>query len=503
MTEAPIKYSLVENDQIVTDKGVTLTRIKAEKDIHFPYQGPNHPAFVVKKGDLGGYIENEINLDQKGMAWIDQTSTVEGLAYVHGQALISDHSSLRDDAEVYDFARIRQSSLQENSSAFGRTLVIGANLSGNMELDSGTFINPEHPTQSHEKSAPAISQKNSRQIIPTENFMIEEQINPIDRSKYNTIITIAQRKGDQIIYKECGKINSLEDGAISINLDHEILNEQNPIFTDSIDEMGHPDKYGDLAKSLRNHIEQKFDREGTLPERIYTKWTNNNIEEHLPIISIMTENSMGFLPYSPNELDALEDRMPILQCSKQSGHLNTFDLRGLKNPTFMLEVPRQDEDFPFTTIMFKTDSGADLSGLKLFEGDKIPERLNFIFSTSDRHDDVRPRHENALLDFPDLKPTIAKSGGNTSIRIMGKDLLYPERLYKSIGGPVGNLEVPSGTSFEKIKAYAKQSPNSLARTITTSQSNRSEPQETFGWNDLKETRKRTPKIEPPQTSFSF
>ena len=52
------KYELVKEDSIVVD-GFKLFRIRALRDF-----------FVIKAGDLGGYVESEDNLSHEGYAWI-------------------------------------------------------------------------------------------------------------------------------------------------------------------------------------------------------------------------------------------------------------------------------------------------------------------------------------------------------------------------------------------------------------------------------------------------
>ena len=67
------KFEFVKDDT-VTIAGVTLTRIRALRDI---------PEANVKAGDLGGYLEKEENLCISGAAW------VSGEAQVSGEASIS------------------------------------------------------------------------------------------------------------------------------------------------------------------------------------------------------------------------------------------------------------------------------------------------------------------------------------------------------------------------------------------------------------------------------
>ncbi|MGN6746796.1 hypothetical protein, partial [Neisseria sp. P0024.S002] len=60
------KYELVKEDSIVVD-GFILYRIRALKDF-----------YVVKAGDLGGYVESEDNLSHEGYAWIYDEAKVYG-----------------------------------------------------------------------------------------------------------------------------------------------------------------------------------------------------------------------------------------------------------------------------------------------------------------------------------------------------------------------------------------------------------------------------------------
>jgi hypothetical protein len=55
------KYKLTK-ETIIVDSS-TLYRIKALNDI---------PSSNVKKGDLGGFIENESNLSHEGSCWVDR-----------------------------------------------------------------------------------------------------------------------------------------------------------------------------------------------------------------------------------------------------------------------------------------------------------------------------------------------------------------------------------------------------------------------------------------------
>lgn len=75
------KYELTDNIKVVD--GHTLHQIKALKSFD-----------AVKKGDLGGWIEDYSNLAQTDNSW------------VYGGAMVYENAKVYDDAKVHDFSRI-------------------------------------------------------------------------------------------------------------------------------------------------------------------------------------------------------------------------------------------------------------------------------------------------------------------------------------------------------------------------------------------------------------
>lgn len=71
--------------------GHILHRIIALKDFN-----------IVKKGDLGGFIEEEDNLSQYGECWIYDNAAVYDGAIVYGDAMICNKARIFDNAEVGD-----------------------------------------------------------------------------------------------------------------------------------------------------------------------------------------------------------------------------------------------------------------------------------------------------------------------------------------------------------------------------------------------------------------
>lgn len=75
--------------------GHILHRIVALKDFN-----------IVKKGDLGGFVEEEDNLSQYGKCWIYDNAAVYDDAIVYGDAMIWDKVRIFDNAKVGDNAKI-------------------------------------------------------------------------------------------------------------------------------------------------------------------------------------------------------------------------------------------------------------------------------------------------------------------------------------------------------------------------------------------------------------
>lgn len=86
------KYELT-NECVTIDDKYTLYRIRALRDFA-----------DVKKGDLGGFIENEKCLSHLGNCW------------VYDQAMVYNHSTVSDDAVVQNNAEVFASSTVQNNA---------------------------------------------------------------------------------------------------------------------------------------------------------------------------------------------------------------------------------------------------------------------------------------------------------------------------------------------------------------------------------------------------
>jgi carbonic anhydrase/acetyltransferase-like protein (isoleucine patch superfamily) len=114
------KYKLT--NETIEHFGKTLYRIKALKSFG-----------IVKKGELGGFIEKESNLSQDGDAWVYEKALVCGDAQVHGNALVCGDAQVYGNAQVCGDARVYgNAQVYENAQVYGDAQVWGdAQVHGN------------------------------------------------------------------------------------------------------------------------------------------------------------------------------------------------------------------------------------------------------------------------------------------------------------------------------------------------------------------------------------
>lgn len=95
MNKKDRKYEFVEGDTIQiyhNGKRHTLHRIRATRNIGIPV--------LVKKGDLGGYIEAERNLDHQGGCWVADNAKALENASICADAWLCDNATAWDSAIV-------------------------------------------------------------------------------------------------------------------------------------------------------------------------------------------------------------------------------------------------------------------------------------------------------------------------------------------------------------------------------------------------------------------
>ena len=110
------KYELTDETMefhINSEDVYTLYRIRALEDFG-----------DVKKGDLGGWVESESNLSQKGNCWIYDESKVFNNARICDNGNVHDEATVRSGAVIQDNARIlNQASIRGRAHISGNSII--------------------------------------------------------------------------------------------------------------------------------------------------------------------------------------------------------------------------------------------------------------------------------------------------------------------------------------------------------------------------------------------
>lgn len=137
------KYELIESDI----KG--LYRIKALKDFGY-----------VKKGDIGGYVENPNNLSHEGYCWIYDNAKIYDNARIYGNAQVSDYAIMQGNARIYGNSQVSNCAVidgnaqihgdseilnyaivRDNALIYGDSVISGnAFIGGDTEIKTGRHI---------------------------------------------------------------------------------------------------------------------------------------------------------------------------------------------------------------------------------------------------------------------------------------------------------------------------------------------------------------------------
>ena len=130
------KYKLTHHTKEV--QGHTLHQIKALKSFS-----------DVKKGDLGGWVEDYYNLPQSDTAWVYDNAMIWGgarvaeKAKVGGTAKVWDNAWIFGNAQVYDYASVHGlASIYGNAKVYGNSIIQGnINIRENDEIkDNGSYL---------------------------------------------------------------------------------------------------------------------------------------------------------------------------------------------------------------------------------------------------------------------------------------------------------------------------------------------------------------------------
>ena len=128
------KFELTQNKK--NWEGRTLYQIKACTSF------TTNSGIEISAGELGGWVEKEQNLSQRGKAWIWSDTKIYGAAKVYGNAQIFGNAVIRGNAKVYGNAIIcGDSKISGYAKVCGNAEIWGyAKVYGNAEISENALI---------------------------------------------------------------------------------------------------------------------------------------------------------------------------------------------------------------------------------------------------------------------------------------------------------------------------------------------------------------------------
>ena len=106
------KYEiLMDEENTIEFEGHTLHRIKALRDFG-----------DIKRGDIGGYVENENNLSHEGNCWIYDDakamdySIISDNSRIYNNSRMYNNSAMYDNSEMYDYSIMYDNSEMHHNS---------------------------------------------------------------------------------------------------------------------------------------------------------------------------------------------------------------------------------------------------------------------------------------------------------------------------------------------------------------------------------------------------
>lgn len=138
------KFEVVKEQSMTMSfrgKDYTFYRVRALKDI---------PRHNVLKGDIGGWVEHELNLSQFGDCWIANDARVGDDAMVRADALVSHQASVfaksyvQDDSRVLHRATVVNTRIDDSVRVEGESHVYDSNLREHLIVTEQARIENSH-----------------------------------------------------------------------------------------------------------------------------------------------------------------------------------------------------------------------------------------------------------------------------------------------------------------------------------------------------------------------
>lgn len=191
----------MEKKFILTDKfvinsfGIKLFQIKCTKSFKY-----------AQKGDFGGYVEKEGNLDQENDAWVSGDALVSDNARVSGDALVSGNAWVSSNALVSGNARVSGNAwVSGDAQVSGNAWVSGnARVSGDADIENdnehcgfdgfGSCNRHTHAYMTKEKKVEIICGCFRGSIEEFEKKVEETHSGTVYEKQYKSIINVIKIK---------------------------------------------------------------------------------------------------------------------------------------------------------------------------------------------------------------------------------------------------------------------------------------------------------------------
>ena len=216
------KYKLVKDTRASVFNYYSNTHfgvynIKALRDI-----GDN-----IKKGQIGGLVESEANLSQDGTCWIHENATVRGHASVRNDAQVKGYARISDKAWIINNAIVSGSATVSGSAIISDdAMILGcAMIGGNASISKKVIIQDYariltgHISEDYTSTSFQLAKQLG--VIPSSkdgNVTLYKKVNKLSKGKYKSLYDSAFRYQDNRIAKVKDYDSSSESCAKGIHL---------------------------------------------------------------------------------------------------------------------------------------------------------------------------------------------------------------------------------------------------------------------------------------------
>ena len=131
------KFEIDKRQYKILEDGTIVYKIRALRDIQ-------NNLLIVNKGDYGGYVQKEENLNIFDDSWIFDDSVVRDDAKVCGSSSVFGRSEIKDDALICDYAIVEGGFVCDNAVVSGRAKVKRSIIANNAVVSGPSFVYQSH-----------------------------------------------------------------------------------------------------------------------------------------------------------------------------------------------------------------------------------------------------------------------------------------------------------------------------------------------------------------------